>query len=57
MAMSEGDPRKARAGKNQSPFRDVNERIEESTEDCGEELDPTKGSTSSASARTLIASS
>jgi hypothetical protein len=42
MAMSEIDARKARAGKNQSLFRDVNERIEDSTEDFGEDLDPTK---------------
>jgi hypothetical protein len=42
VAMSEIDVRRARAGKNQSLFRDVNERIEESTEDYGEELDPTK---------------
>ncbi len=42
MAMSENDIRRARAGKNQSLFRDVNERIEETTEDFGEELDPAK---------------
>ena len=42
MATSEIDGRRARAGKNQSLFRDVNERIEDSTEDFGEELDATK---------------
>jgi hypothetical protein len=42
MAMSEIDARKARAGKNQSLFREVNERIEDSTQDFSEELDSTK---------------
>jgi hypothetical protein len=42
MATSEIDSRRARAGKNQSLFRDVNERIEDSTEDFSEELDATK---------------
>jgi hypothetical protein len=42
MAMSEIDVRRARAGKNQSLFRDVNERIEDSTEDYDEEPDPRK---------------
>jgi hypothetical protein len=42
MAVSEIDGRRARAGKNQSLFRDVNERIEDGIEDFDEELDATK---------------
>jgi hypothetical protein len=42
MAMSQHDARRARAGKNESLFREVNERIEDSTQDFSEELDPTK---------------
>ena len=42
MAMSQHDARRARAGKNESLFREVNERIEDSTQDFSEELEPTK---------------